>query len=435
MRTVTTAGPAVRRSPWPVRAFAVDDTSAQLTWRASPAEGLRLEIGDVVAHPEATAQAELALSVIFSLSPPHRAGLRAPAERGPSSLAGQWRRRTLDPAWPAGPGSVVVDGLTPGTTYDVVARAEGVPSFLAGRLRTLRPPGGRLLCRFATVSDVHIGERHFGILGRIHDGAAGETYPHRALQAAMAEAVDWGAELMVVKGDLTRFTAAAEVRDAGRLIAACRVPVETMLGNHDNQHGVDGRAILESQGVDVSWQPRARDLPGLRLVLLNTTHGVPHHHGGQVPADVSRRAAALAAEAGTPAWVGLHHPPETHRLPTVYPPGIPWDESRVLLSGLAAAQPATFVTCGHRHRNRRYRYGPLVISEVGSTKDYPGVWAGYRVFEGGLIQTVRRISRPDVMAWTESTRRAMNGQWHRWAPGRLEDRCFTVRWAAPPASG
>jgi 3',5'-cyclic-AMP phosphodiesterase len=321
-----------------------------------------------------------------------------------------------------------VEGLSPGTTYDVVASAEGVPAFLAGRLRTLRPPGGRLLSRFATVSDVHIGEKRFGLVGRIHDDGAGGTYPARALTAAIDEAVAWGAELIVAKGDLTRFTAAAEMRDAGRLLAASPVPIETILGNHDNQSGVDGRAILESQGVAVSWQPRARDLPGLRLVLVNTTHGVPRHHGGQLPADVSRSVAELAAGAATGAWVALHHPPELHWFPTVYPPGIPFADSRVLLSGLAAAHPATFVTCGHRHRNRRYGYGPLVISEVGSTKDYPGVWAGYRVFEDGLIQTVRRISRPDVMAWTETTRRAMNGQWHRWSPGRLEDRCFAVTW-------
>ena len=117
-----------------------------------------------------------------------------------------------------------------------------------------------------------------------------------------------------------------------------------------------------------------------------------------------------------------------HRYHTVYPPGIPFGESRALLAALVAAQPASLVTCGHRHRNRRYGYGPLTIGEVASTKDYPGVWAGYRVFEGGIVQVVRRISRPDVIAWTEATRRALNGQWGRWSPGRLDDRCFTVHW-------
>ena len=83
------------------------------------------------------------------------------------------------------------------------------------------------------------------------------------------------------------------------------------------------------------------------------------------------------------------------RFPTVYPPGLPFGESRRLLEVLAAPeQPATFLTCGHRHRNRRYDYGRLVVTEVGSTKDYPGVWAGYKVFEGGIIQLVRRTAAP-----------------------------------------
>ena len=98
------------------------------------------------------------------------------------------------------------------------------------------------------------------------------------------------------------------------------------------------------------------------------------------------------------------------------------------MEALIGSNRATFVSCGHRHRNRRYAYGRISITEVGSTKDYPGVWAGYKVYESGLVQMVRRTSRQDVIAWTEATRRAMNGQWSRWSPGRLEDRCFTVDW-------
>jgi len=436
----------------------VDDCSAQLTWRASPAEDLRVEIGDFVACPVASPRAELVLSLLGSLGAPHpwTGPGRGSGSTGdsneviPGGTAGDWpaplgttRRwaplhlagtRPLDPAWPAGPGALLVEGLSPGTTYDVVASARGVPRFRAGRFRTLCPPGGRLLCRFATVSDLHIGEQHFGVMGRIYDGfgtrAGAETYPVRCLLAAMAEAARWGAELVVAKGDLTRQATPAELRDAGKLLAACPVPVEAILGNHDNQFGADAHALLASQGISVPWQPWARDLPGLRLVLVQTPHGDPRYHRGQLPKSAARRVVELAAGPPTPAWVALHHPPEMHRYPVAYPRGIPFGESRELLDALAAAKPASFVTCGHRHRSRLYRFGPLAISEVGSTKDYPGVWAGYKVYEGGIVQTVRRTSHPDVIAWTEATRRAMNGQWCRWAPGRLEDRCFTVEWPA-----
>lgn len=361
------------------------------------------------------------------------------AERATACLGGldHYRNgwRALDPAWPAGPGAVVVDGLAPGQWYDVVASAEGVPAYRACRLRTLVPPPGRELCRFATVSDVHVGERYFGVFGRLHDlqyldlpEEEALYYPFRALRAAMAEAAGWGAGLVVVKGDLTRRAKAAEVREVARTLAGAPVRVETVLGNHDNVRGVNARAILAAQGVNVSWGPRHIDLDGARLVLVDSVHADPRYHRGQLLPSTVRQVAALVAASPRGAWVGLHHPPELHPYPLAYPPGIPYGESRDLLDALASTGKPVLLSGGHRHRNRRHQHGPVEVTEVGSTKDYPGAWGGYKVFEGGIIQLVRRVARPDVITWTENTRRAVNGQWGRWAPGRLEDRCFSLSW-------
>ena len=71
---------------------------------------------------------------------------------------------------------------------------------------------------------------------------------------------------------------------------------------------------------------------------------------------------------------------------------------------MGGANPATLVTTGHTHRHRRRRHGPVVVTEVGSVKDHPGTWAGYLVYEGGIVQTVRRIMDPTALAWTERTR-------------------------------
>jgi predicted phosphodiesterase len=426
----------------------------QLTWRGSPPAGLRVEVGDVVAHPVPSPQATIVLSVyrwkgapaFTSAEPYDDAGEKPPSKSGGKSgrvaqtraavvRAGLSRvsgSRVLDPAWPAGPGSVLVEGLSPGTSYDVIAGAQGVPAFLVGRVTTLHPPEGRLLCRLAAVTDLHIGEKHFGVWGRIWDrsgyqpGAA--SYPVRALKAALAEADAWGAQLALAKGDLTRLATSAELMTAARLLAESPVPVEAVLGNHDNALDVDMRSVLQAGGVRVGWGPRAIDVPGLRLVLVNTVHADGRYHRGYLPASAGRQVAELAGEAPTPAMIVLHHPPELHRYPTVYPPGLPLDHSRALLDALAQSKPQALLTCGHRHRNRRYGYGPLVIAETGSTKDYPGVWTGYKVYEGGLLQVVRRTARPDVIGWTEATRRAINGQWGRWSPGDLGDRCFSVTW-------
>jgi hypothetical protein len=99
---------------------------------------------------------------------------------------------------------------------------------------------------------------------------------------------------------------------------------------------------------------------------------------------------------------------------------------------VAAANPATLVTAGHTHRNRRRRHGPIPITEVGSPKDYPGVWAGYAIHEGGIRQIVRRTADPHVLAWTERTGDTVMGQWRRWSPGSLDDRCFSHTWPARP---
>lgn len=324
---------------------------------------------------------------------------------------------------------MTVDDLAPGTSYEVMASAKGVEPFRVGRVTTLRPPEGEVTACFATVSDIHIGEQRFGIMGRIHDpfwDAA--PFPQRALEAAFAEVKAFGAELVVVKGDLTREASAAEVRDAGRLLAASPVPTVTMLGNHDNNRRVNQLALLAAQGIRTTLRPQVVDLAGLRLVAGNSMHPGWHYHRGHLPAEAREEIVEAVGEAAGPVWLALHHPPELHPYPTAYPPGIPHRESIELLDSIIAANPRTFVTAGHRHRNRAHRYGSLAISEVGSTKDYPGVWAGYRVYEGGIIQTVRRISRPDVIAWTEATRRALNGQWGLWAQGQMAGRCFAWAW-------
>jgi hypothetical protein len=98
------------------------------------------------------------------------------------------------------------------------------------------------------------------------------------------------------------------------------------------------------------------------------------------------------------------------------------------MSGLAAANRRALVLAGHTHRNRRYQVQGIDVAEVHSTKDYPGGWAGYSVYEGGIRQVVRRTLQRDVIPWTETTSRALGGVWGCWSPGLLSDRCWTIRW-------
>jgi hypothetical protein len=65
--------------------------------------------------------------------------------------------------------------------------------------------------------------------------------------------------------------------------------------------------------------------------------------------------------------------------------------------------------------------------EVACVKDYPGTWAEYRVFEGGVLQIHRRISTPQALAWTEQTRHMYEGGYAEYAFGDLAERCFAMR--------
>jgi hypothetical protein len=64
--------------------------------------------------------------------------------------------------------------------------------------------------------------------------------------------------------------------------------------------------------------------------------------------------------------------------------------------------------------------------EVACVKDYPGSWAEYRVFEGGVLQVHRRISTPEALDWTERTRVMFGGLYPDYAFGSLADRCFAI---------
>ena len=267
----------------------------------------------------------------------------------------------------------------------------------ATRLRTLPTPPGRFLGRFATVSDLHIGETGFGRAPRLYLSAdAVRAHPVVCLRAALSELAAWGAEGLVVKGDLTHDSRAAEYDLAGELLAASGLPLWAIPGNHDggNHRHDDGAEHLARHQIVLHETSTAIELAGLQVVLANTVH--PGREHGFAPLDDADLFELLGC--GRPTLLVLHHQLMTTPFPYYLPPGIYGPAAKQLLDRIAAVNPATMVTTGHTHRHRRRRHGPVMISEVGSTKDHPGTWAGYLVYEGGIVQTVRRIMDPEALA-------------------------------------
>ena len=388
-----------------MKVFAVEHDGVQLTWGRLPSAEMTVEID----------------GRSFDVGSP------------PPDWYRLARHRRL-PRGQAGPGALTVRGLSPSTTYEVVLSGKGQPRKEVARIRTMEAPPGRLLSRFATISDCHFGERSFAPLKLLHDPRPRpqglEPYTIRCGLGAISEAEDWGAEMIVAKGDLTQNAKNAEVAIAARVLSSSKVPVAIALGNHDVRGPVDTPSLLRAAGFAASEEASFRDLPGVRLVLGHSP--IPGRHAGRLPSSHAAQVAALAggplAARGMPAVIILHHPLRRWPVETHYPPSVNWRDSRKFASEVLTANRSVVMLSGHTHRNRLYRTAGLLVSEVGSTKDYPGQWAGYSVYDGGITQVVRRIERPDALAWNEMTRRALGGVWGWWSPGGLGDRSWTLHW-------
>lgn len=374
--------------PW---VFAVEDTAIQLTWRALP-------VGTLTATTTATGSTERA-----------RTATSAVARSD------------------GGPGALELTGLPAGTSMQVVVTdAHEVEH--RRRVTTLPSLPGPERFRFATLSDLHLSTRVFGFLNTIQE----RPHPRvasseRAAAAAVADAVAWGAELLVLKGDLTHRGTPEDWEAVARLIDACPVPVLVVPGNHDTKGvrgALDPDEQLSAMGVPLARPVLRHDAPGVRLVIVDTTRsGVDRGRFDHV-ADL----ALAALEGAGPAFLATHHQLQPLAVPVSWPPGIGAHRHSSFTARLAEVNPATMVSSGHTHRNRRRRFGPVLVTEVGSPKDYPGGWAGYVVHDEGIRQVVRRVSAPDVMAWTDLTATAAAHLWGRWSPGPLDHRCFVHRW-------
>jgi len=304
-------------------------------------------------------------------------------------------------------------GLEPGTDHDL----DGV------HVRTLDRPPGERLATVATVNDVHFGETECGILDGWGDpilsvGLGEEPYPETMNRAAVAEIRALDPDVLVVKGDLTAHGTGEEYE----AFLACYEPLaDRMLhvrGNHESHPG----APFAATPVQV------QSVPGALIALVDTS--LVGRESGGISTEQLDRLDDLAAGADVPVLLfGHHHPwdPATVREPAYF--GINPDDSERLLALVARRSAVRGWFAGHTHRNRVRRFeatGDVPFAEVACVKDYPGGWAEYRIFEGGILQVFRRISAPDALAWTERTKSLFAGLYHDYAFGRLDDRCFAL---------
>lgn len=292
------------------------------------------------------------------------------------------------------------------------------------------PRWGERLATVATVNDVHFGETVCGLMEGLPEGPVfrsapgSDPYPEMMNRGAISEISAIEPDAVVVKGDLTcdgldeeyaAFLAAYAPAFGDRLLH--------VRGNHD---------AYRHQAFAPSG-PQRVDVDGLTVALLDTVH--PGHSGGAVSTDQLEWLADLANEADRPVLVMGHHhvwSPDSSTRPDTYF-GIRPDDSERLVQVVAGQPRIIGYAAGHTHRNRVRRIaatGRRPWIEVACVKDYPGTWAEYRVFDGGVLQVHRRISTPEAMAWSEQTRDMFAGLYAGYAFGSLEDRCLALPAAA-----
>jgi len=311
------------------------------------------------------------------------------------------------------------DGLEPDTEHNL----DGV------YVRTLPRPGSELLCRFATVNDVHFGETECGILegfelGPVFRSEPGEDpYPEVMNRGAIEEISALDPAAVVVKGDLTAEGTDAEYERFREFYgAAFGEKLHHVRGNHDAYYG----------GTFAADAPFLVEVPGARLAVLDTT--IPGSETGQITASTLEwldDVAVAATADGVPLLVFGHHhvwsPLSRSREARYF--GISPDDSDRLIDLAARRSGFAGYFAGHTHRNRVRRFpttGDKPWVEVACVKDFPGSWAEYRVFDGGVMQVHHRISTAEALAWTEKTRGMFGGVYTDYAFGTVEDRNFIV---------
>ncbi len=301
-------------------------------------------------------------------------------------------------------------------------------------VRTLDRPPGELLGRFATVNDVHFGEVEAGRIDDLTDGPirraepGAEPYPEVMNRAAVSEMAAIEPMAVIVKGDLSVDGTPAEwaaFEDCYRATFGGRLHV--VRGNHDAYRH-------QSEYAGDQWI----DLPGLSVALLDTA--LPGATTGSLDSEQLEWLDDRCADADRPVFVMGHHQqwiggaPDTKRSEDYF--GLHPDASDGL-DDVAIRRPSIIAYAAghtHRHRVRPMSRSAVASIEVGCTKDFPGTWAEYRIYEGAVMQVVHRMSTPEALEWSESCRHLYSDfgiDYETYALGTLADRCFTLPTARP----
>lgn len=396
-----------------------------------------------ISHPKVFGVTEHSITLVFGVAE----GDRLIDAEATVRLNGEVRARSHEP----GTRLVRIEGLSPDTDYAIQIEAGGAAAapgrYFTGSARTHAAPDAAEVASFATMNDLHFGESRIG--GRlteeheygdeapgfpvVRDADYHEPYAEFMNADAVTAINRLDVDCTVIKGDIADSGRPEQFEAAARCFAGFEKPHHPFLGNHDYLARLEGREVDGYGILGAPPAPRAVDLAGWRLLLLDTV--IPGRHDGAFgPERREWLADALheSARQSRPTLLLSHHQPVPPEHRDRYPNsiGMDPDDSLALFDLLADAPHVKGMLIGHTHRNRIRRHprtGALPYIEVANPKDYPGGFGHYRLFEDGSFrQEVRRTPSRRALEHSTRCRGLFQGGYQHFALGSLEERSYVA---------
>jgi len=323
------------------------------------------------------------------------------------------------------------EGLEPGTDYNLeIIDPKGRFATEFARFATLSRPPGDLLFSFATVNDIHIGEKEYGLI--MLPGIPFALTPGFKLdidgspfwkftnEAAFAELAAQKPEFVIVKGDLNTEPDEESMLEAKRMLDALPMPYYVLRGNHDRK----GKCPEDWFGkVFRADTVQSFEHKGAGFILIDAIHPDSGYTCFREE-DLARLAAGLKRMKDIPVFIYLHNPP----LKLIERSFV--NRISKFLAILDTHPLIAGVFYGHSHANKRQsrRLGGRAVPfvETAATMDYPGGYNIYDIYSGGYTQICLRPFEARCLRWLEMTEKAYYGLATDALFGKIEDRNFSV---------